>query len=156
MSNMQYSKTGLALTENFEGCRLKAYQDIRGIWTVGYGHTGPDVHVGMVITQGQAEALLAQDIQHAAEVVNRLVTVPVTQGEFDALTDFVYNLGEGHFAGSTLLKLLNEGNYQGAAAEFDKWSYAAAIQVAGLLRRRQAETAEFNHPDGNGPDITSA
>lgn len=154
MGNMTYSKTGLLLTENFEGCRLKAYQDIRGVWTVGYGHTGPDVHVGMVITQGQAEALLAQDIHHAADVVNRLVTVSLTQGEFDALTDFVYNLGEGHFAGSTMLKLLNAGNYHGAAAEFDKWSYAASIQVAGLLRRRQAETAEFN--SDTGPGTTSA
>lgn len=140
---MQYSKTGLQLTEQFEGLRLKAYQDVRGIWTIGYGHTGPDVHVGMVITQGQAEALLAQDVQTAADAVNRLVTVQLTQGEFDALVDFVFNAGVGHFESSTLLKLLNQGDYAGAADQLDRWSYAGAVQIAGLLRRRQAETAEF-------------
>ncbi len=141
---MQYSKKGLQVTEQFEGLRLKAYQDVKGVWTIGYGHTGPEVHVGMVITQGQAEALLAQDVQTAADAVNRLVTVQLTQGEFDALVDFVFNLGVGHFESSTLLKLLNQGDYAGAATQFDRWSFAGAVQIAGLLRRRDTEVVEFN------------
>jgi len=146
---MQYSKDGLHLTEQFEGLRLRSYQDIRGIWTVGYGHTGPDVHPGMVITFAQAEALLAQDVQHAADIINRVVTVPLTQGEFDALVDFTFNLGEGNFEKSTLHVKLNAGDYQGAAEEFEKWAHAGSEVVAGLLRRRQAEEAEFEKPDAN-------
>src|SRR5690349_7226751 len=102
----------------------------------------------MIITQGQAEALLAQDVQRAVDAVNRLVTVPLTQGEFDALVDFTFNAGVGHLESSTMLKLLNQGDYAGAAAQFDRWSFAGSVQAAGLLRRRQAETAEF---DAGGP-----
>jgi len=120
---------------------------VKGIWTIGFGHTGPDVHVGMIITQGQAEALLGLDILKASNAVNRLVTVQLTQGEFDALVDFVFNVGAGHFAGSTMLKLLNQGDHAGAAEQFDRWSFAGAVQIAGLLRRRQAETAEFTSGD---------
>lgn len=149
---MEYSKKGLQLTEQFEGLRLKAYQDVRGIWTIGYGHTGPDVHVGMIITKDQAEALLAQDVQKAASAVNHLVTVPLTQDEFDALVDFVFNVGSGHFGSSTMLKLLNQGDYTGAAHEFERWSHAGAAVVAGLLRRRQAEETEFESNDsGTAP-----
>jgi lysozyme len=98
----------------------------------------------MVITQAQADAWLLEDILWAAEVVNRVVTVTLTQGEFDALTDFVFNDGSGNFESSTMLRLLNSGNYAGAAAQFDLWDHAGGQVVAGLLRRRQAETTEFD------------
>ena len=106
---MNYSQSGLKMTEQFEACRLDAYQDIKGIWTVGYGHTGPDVYPGLSITPLQAEQFLLNDIQNAVNCVNSLVTVPLTQGEFDALTDFAFNYGCGAFAGSTMLRLLNAG-----------------------------------------------
>lgn len=144
MPNMQYSQSGLKLTEGFESCRLTAYQDIRGVWTIGWGHTGSDVVPGLTITQAQADALLLHDVQNAVNHVNHLVIVPLTQGEFDSLVDFAFNVGCGAFAGSTLLKLLNSGNYAGAAAQFDLWDHAAGKVVAGLLRRRQAETDLFN------------
>jgi len=140
---VNYSRSGLKLTESFEGCKLAAYQDSTGRWTIGYGHTGHDVYPGLEITQIQAEQFLLQDVQWASECINRLVMIQLSQSEFDALVDFCFNVGCGNFAGSTLLKLLNAGNISAAAQEFDKWDHAGGKVVAGLLRRRQAETAEF-------------
>src|SRR6185312_7091660 len=120
---MQYSKDGLHLTEREEGCRLTAYQDSVGVWTIGYGHTR-GVKEGDTCTLEEAEKFLQDDIQFAAAGVNRLVKVPLTQGEFDALVDFAFNLGVGALEHSTLLRLLNQGDYQGAAGEFEKWDKA--------------------------------
>jgi lysozyme len=143
---MQYSKDGLHLTEQFEGVRLTAYPDSAtggDPWNIGYGHTGPEVHSGMTITQEQAENYLMQDVAKAAADVNAKVTVEITQGEFDALVDFAFNCGCGNLNGSTLLKKLNAGDYEGAAHEFEKWDMAAGKHMAGLLRRRQAEELLF-------------
>ena len=141
---MIYSKIGLEqLTERFEGCRLVAYQDQRGIWTIGYGHTA-HVYEGQVCTKEQAECWLMQDTQTAQAGVNRLVHVPLTQGEFDALVDFTFNLGVGAFANSTLLTLVNDGKFEAAANEFEKWDHCGGQVVAGLLRRRLAEKETFN------------
>lgn len=143
--NMTYSReTCEHLTEQFEGCKLTAYQDVKGVWTIGYGHTGTDVRPGLVITQGTAEDLLLHDVQSAEFHVNHLVNVPLTQHEFDALVDFTFNVGSGNFASSTLLKLLNLRNYAAAALEFVKWNKSGGMVVAGLLRRRIAETEVFN------------
>lgn len=147
VNNLIYSGNGLALTEQFEGCELTAYQDQVGVWTIGYGHTGPDVTPGLTITQDQAQSLLAHDVLGAATCVNKVVTVQIAQEEFDALVDFVFNLGAGAFTGSTLLKELNAGNFSAAASQFDSWDHAGGAVVAGLLRRRQAETALFSTAD---------
>ena len=140
---MEYSRTGEQLTEQFESCRLVAYQDSKGVWTIGWGCTA-DVYPGQICTQAQADAWLMRDIQSAAEAVNRMVTVSLTQNEFDALVDFVYNCGSGNFAGSTLLRLLNQGDYAGAANEFERWDRSGGVVIAGLLRRRTAEKEEWN------------
>jgi len=137
---MEYSKTGIAHTEHEEGCRLTAYPD-QGGFSIGYGHRG--VAEGSTCTQEQAEAWLLEDIQWASAEVNRMVKVSLTQGEFDALVDFVFNIGPVHFESSTLLKKLNAGDYQGAAAEFERWDKAGGQVVAGLLSRRKAEEVEF-------------
>ena len=142
-NNFTYSQNGLNLTKQFEGLDLNAYQDQVGVWTIGYGHTGKDVHPGLTITQQQADNLLMQDTQSAAAAVNRLVTVAINQDEFDALVDFVFNLGQNALAGSTLLRKLNAGDFAGAAAEFPKWCHAGGKVVAGLVRRRQAEQQLF-------------
>jgi lysozyme len=139
---MKYSQQGLALTENFEGCRLLAYQDQVGRWTIGYGHTA-GVQQGQSCTLEQAEALLMADIAWAEAFVNHIVVRILTQGEFDALVDFTFNLGSGNLQSSTLLKLVNEGQFELASKEFEKWDLAGGKVVAGLLRRRQAEEAEF-------------
>ena len=139
---MNYSKTGLALTEQFEGLRLTAYQDQVGRWTCGYGHTA-GVQAGDTCTQAQAEAWLASDVSWAVQCVNLYVKIALTQGEFDSLCDFVFNLGSGSFQHSALLTLVNQRNFEAAAAEFEKWDHAGGQVVAGLLRRRIAEEAEF-------------
>lgn len=155
VNNLTYSKDGLTLTQQFEGCRLTAYQDQVGVWTIGYGHTGADVTSGLTITQDQAVALLTSDVAASASFVNQVVKVELKQNEFDALVDFVFNLGRGAFAGSTLLKELNAGNFSAAAAQFNRWSRAGGQVVAGLLRRRQAETAMFTGIEPGGGSSTN-
>ncbi len=140
---MTYSKAGLQLTERFEGCRLNAYPDTGGVWTIGYGHTH-GVHQGMTCTPEQAQIWLIKDTQAAADAVNRLVSVLLKQSEFDALVDFVFNLGAGAFARSTMLKDLNAGNLAAAALQFPLWDRDAGRVLAGLLHRRLAEESEFN------------
>jgi len=162
VNDFTYSQNGLALTEQFEGCNLTAYQDMVGVWTIGYGHTGKDVQAGLAITLSQAQALLLSDVSASATFVNQAVTVALDQSEFDALVDFVFNLGRGAFAGSTLLKDLNAGNFTTAAAQFDLWDRAGGNVVAGLLRRRQDETALFTETaqpvqqQSAGNDVTNA
>lgn len=140
---MVYSNTGLKLTEGFEGCRLTAYYDLAHVLTIGYGHTGPDVTPGMTITAAQAEGMLVDDIASAAACVNTAVTAPLTQGEFDALVDFVFNIGCKAFCKSTLRHLLNLEQYAEAAQQFGLWDKASGQVVARLLRRRAAEAQEF-------------
>ena len=143
---MNYSKNGLHLTENFEGLRLTAYPDPAthgDPWTIGYGHTGAEVHQGMTITQEQAEEFLMQDVQKVVQTVNSKVHTDLTQNEFDALVDFVFNCGAGNFAGSTLLRKINAGDMEGAALEFEKWTHADGKVMAGLIKRRHAEAVLF-------------
>jgi lysozyme len=140
---MNYSLTGEHLTENFEGCKLHSYLDVKGVWTIGYGHTGLGATPGAVITQEQADVLLMQDLQSAVDTVNSEVTVILTQSQFDALVDFVYNCGSGNFDHSTLLKLVNAEEFHLASNEFVKWNKSGGIVYAGLTRRRQEETIEF-------------
>lgn len=143
VNNLTYDGTGLSLTEQCEGCQLTAYQDQVGKWTIGYGHTGSDVTPGLTITMDQAQQLLQQDVAKASACVNDNVTVQLTQDEFDALVDFVFNLGPGNFEGSTLLRDLNTGDFTAAAGQFELWDHAGGAVVAGLLRRRQQEEALF-------------
>lgn len=145
VNNLTYSPKGLVLTESFEGCKLVAYADplAHGLPTVGYGHTGPDVVVGAVWTLAQCEQALAHDVAWASKVVNNLVTKTLTQNQFDALVDFVYNVGSGNFASSTLLKLVNLAQWGSAALEFLRWDKAKGVPVAGLTRRRNAEMKLF-------------
>lgn len=144
MNNFQYSQHGLDITESFEGLRLEAYKDVAGVLTIGYGHTGSDVHLGWTITSEQAQTLLQSDIASAVSCVNSSVTVPMNQNQFDALVDFTFNVGRGSFLLSTLLKLLNLGDYLGASGQFQKWIYAGGEVQPGLIRRRDAESGLFN------------
>ncbi|MHA7871037.1 MAG: lysozyme, partial [Hyphococcus sp.] len=111
---MKISESGIALLKRFEGLELEAYQDIAGIWTIGYGHTG-NVQPGQRITEREAEALLRRDLKSREDAVGRAVNVPLNQNEFDALVSFVYNVGANAFRRSTALKRLNRDNRMGAA-----------------------------------------
>jgi len=140
--NMEYSQSGLHLTEQFEGCRLNAYQDQDGRWTIGYGHAN-GVTPGMVCTLDQAEAWLSQDIAWAVATVNQHVHVEISQGIFDSLVDFTFNLGSSSFEHSTLLQLVNNDDLTDAINQFERWDKVGGVEVAGLLRRRIAEEQEF-------------
>ena len=139
---MQISKAGLDLIKQFEGLYLKAYSCPAGVPTIGYGHTA-GVAMGQSITQQQADDYLRRDVRQFERAVSRLVRVPLTQGQFDALVSFAFNLGEGALAQSTLLRLLNAGDYAGAAAQLDRWNKAGGRVLPGLVRRRAAERALF-------------
>ena len=140
---MNISQKGIDLIKKFEGCRLTAYRCPANILTIGYGHTGSDVVTGQKITQEQAEKLLKSDLLVHCNNVSRLVKVPLTQNQFDALVSFEFNVGYGNFASSTMLKLLNQKKYREAAAQFDRWVYANRKVLAGLVKRRAAEKALF-------------
>ena len=141
---MEYttSKEGTNLIKSFEGCRLTSYQDVAGIWTIGYGHTG-NVRPGMSITQEQADSFLQSGLKKFERCINRCVAVPLTQNMFDALVSFTYNVGTGALQRSTLLRKLNRGDTEGAAAEFDKWIHAGKKVFPGLVRRRREEKELF-------------
>jgi lysozyme len=136
-------QAGLALIKGFEGLRLQAYKCPAGVWTIGYGHTGSDVTPGLAISSQQAEDLLKKDLTRFENAVFKLVSVTVTQNQFDALVSFCYNLGEGALGKSTLLKLLNAGDAAAAADQFLKWDKAGGKTLAGLTRRRVAERDLF-------------
>lgn len=137
------SEAGQRLIAKFEGLRLDSYQDQKGVWTIGYGHTGPDVTPGLSITQELAEHLLSKDLQVAELVVNHTVKVLLDQNEFDALVSFVFNLGGRSLANSTLLTLLNKGDKAGAAAQFKRWNHVGGVENLGLTKRRAAEAELF-------------
>jgi len=130
------------LVKHFEGLRLQAYLCPAGVPTIGYGHTA-GVALGQTITAAQAEQFLAQDLTAAAGQVDKLVTVALNPQQRGALASFVFNLGAGNLKSSTLLKLLNGGDYAGAAGEFGKWVKAAGKTLPGLVARRAAEAALF-------------
>lgn len=144
---MQTSEKGIALIKQFEGCKLTAYQDSVGVWTIGYGWTRPvdgkPIRAGMTIKQETAERLLKTGLVSYESDVSRLVKVGLTQGQFDALVSFTYNLGARSLSTSTLLRKLNAGDYAGAADEFLRWNKAGGKVLNGLTRRREAERALF-------------
>lgn len=137
------SSVGEDLIKSFEALRLKAYQDQRGIWTCGWGHTGPDVVEGTVCTPEQAETWFLHDTQAAVHGVDASLTTNVTQNQFDAMASLTFNVGVGAEAHSTLARLVNARDFAGAAAEFPKWDHVNGVQNAGLLRRRLAEQTLF-------------
>lgn len=147
---MRTSPNGIGLIKRFEGLELEAYQDIAGVWTIGYGHTGPDVRPGMRISEREAEELLKQDLKPREEAVARLTTVPLNQNEFDALVSFVYNVGAEAFRKSTARRRLNAGDRVGAGEALTWWNKATVggvlRVVTGLTRRRAAERALFLEP----------
>ncbi len=149
---MRISINGINLIKEFEGLRLEAYQDIVGVWTIGYGHTGSDVHPGLTIDDSIAVELLHLDLRKFEDGLNSMVKVELTQNQFDALMSFVYNVGLGGkdksgkligFAGSTMLKFLNVSDFLNAALEFPKWRKAGGKVQSALVDRRKKEQELF-------------
>lgn len=163
MTRGTLAAAGLKLLEKFEGRERRAYKDSAGLWTIGIGHLiKPDEmakYVGRVvtidgkprgsieITDAEVDRLAQQDTAIAEAWVRRLVTVPLTENQRHALVSFVFNLGGGSLASSTLLRKLNASDYEGAAGEFPKWNKARVngvlTEVKGLTARRLAEQVLF-------------
>jgi lysozyme len=166
----EINQAGVDLIKSFEGLgdgnpatvNLDPYLDPIGIWTIGWGHAiwdGNDFLRGANnkrraaalypggITLPQAEALLRADLLDSCRDVQTVVTQPISDNQFAALTSFAYNCGIGNLNKSTLLRLVNAGDFSGAAAEFGKWNKAAGKVLPGLTKRRAAEAALFNTPD---------
>ena len=136
------NKNGLLLIKSFEGLRLKAYKDAVGIWTIGYGTTR-GVRPGQTITEAQAVQFLQEDLTRFEKSINEVVRTPINDNQFSALACFTYNVGPGAFRSSTLLRKLNAGDIRGAADELLRWDKAGGRTLAGLTRRRKAETLLF-------------
>ena len=140
---MNLSAIGETLIKSFEQFRAKAYQDEGGIWTAGWGHTGPDVVEGTTCTDQQAQDWFLADVREAVRVNQEL---PCNQYQFDAVVSFTFNVGIGAEQHSTLVKLIHAGDMDGAANEFLKWNHVNGKVSAGLTRRRQAERDLFVTP----------
>lgn len=142
---MQLSTAGLELIKRSEGFRGKVYTDVAGFPTIGYGHrvTPPESFPGGV-DEARAAVILARDILETEREVARLVRVALTQGQFDALVDFCYNLGAGRLAGSSLLRELNAGRHDAAGEQLLSWDHAGGQVNAGLKARREAEFQLWN------------
>lgn len=139
---MKTSKTGLNLIKRFEGFRAEAYKCPARIWTIGYGHTN-GVKKGMVIDELKAETFLSIDVQKCEYAINTLVKTELNQNQFDALVSFIYNVGTGAFAKSTMLKFLNAKHFPLAAGQFDRWNKVNGVVSKGLISRRNAEKKLF-------------
>ena len=137
------SQTGIDLIKQYEGCKLKAYQDSAKIWTIGFGTT-KGITRGMVITPEEAEDLFRGDLIFSEDCIKRLVKVELTQNEFDALVSWTYNLGCGSLRRSTMLKHINRQEHKMLVTlEMKKWNKAKGRVLKGLTRRREAEAKLF-------------
>ena len=139
---MKTSLEGINLIKHFEGCELEAYKCPAGVWTIGYGHI-KGVQQGDVITEQQADDMLVEELEEYENYIHNLVSCPLNQNQFDALVSWVYNLGSSNLQASTLLKVLNAGDYEGVPAQIMRWNKAGGKVLEGLTRRRQAEADLF-------------
>lgn len=149
---MKISANGIAVAHYFESCKLEAYPDPGSSdgrpWTIGWGHTGPEVVKGLKWTQKQADDAFVIDIAKFERGALDLVKLSLTQGQFDALVIFAYNVGLHPLKTSTLLRMLNAGNYLGAQEQFKRWNKNDGKVMRGLTRRRAAEAALFGGSSG--------
>ena len=143
---MNTSEQGVFSIKTNEGCRLVAYKSVPSDpWTIGYGST-QGVYKGMIVTESQADRMLRDYLAISDKEISSMLKVIVNQNQFDALSDFCYNLGTGALKGSTLLKVLNGGDYLKAADQFLVWDMAGGKHLAGLHARRMRERVLFLKP----------
>lgn len=155
---MKTSRDGIALIKRWEGCRLTAYPDPGtggDPWTIGYGHTSaagePKVVRGLKITQQEADDILVRDLAKYEAAVDRALTRSPTQPQFDACVSLCYNIGQGAFAGSTVVRKFNAGDITGSADAFLLWNKAGSKVMQGLVNRREAERLHFLKASATAP-----
>ena len=140
--SMNISQEGLELIKKFEGCELEAYVCAAGVWTIGYGST-KGVKEGDSISQDEADKLLLHEMDEYEGYITDNVTVDLKQNQFDSLVSWVFNLGPTNLKASTMLKVLNLGNFEGVPEQMKRWNKANGKTLDGLIRRREAETLLF-------------
>ena len=143
MTTRKITQDGLDFIQDVEGCKLYAYLDTGGVWTIGVGHTGPEVVKGLTCSMEQALQWLKEDSEEAQEAIRQSVEGLLTQNQFNALVSFVFNVGVSAFSKSTMLKFINKGDFDGAAKEFTKWNKDNGKEVLGLSKRRILEQSVF-------------
>ena len=143
---MKTSSTGRAFIRDVEGEELTKYRCSAGVPTIGVGHTGPDVKIGMTITKAQSEALLVADLARFEKAVAAAIKVPLTQSQFDALVSLAFNIGADAFSKSTLVRVLNGGYYDQVGAQLARWNKVDGKPNKGLTARRAREAALFVKP----------
>lgn len=131
--------TGPSGSDGLEGVRYKPYQDVVGVWTVCYGHTGKDIMLGKTYTETECRALLNKDLNVVARQINPYIKVKIPETTRGALYSFVYNVGAGSFQSSTLLRKINQGDISGACDQLRRWTYAGGKEWKGLVTRREIE-----------------
>ena len=139
---MKISLEGLSLIKKFEGCELEAYKCAAGVWTIGYGST-KEVKEGDTLTQGEADYLLRHEMDEYEGYVKDSVTVDLDQNQFDALVSWVFNLGPSNLKASTMLKVLNNKEFEEVPSQIKRWNKAGGKVLQGLIRRREAEALLF-------------
>ena len=152
-SEMHISDEGINIIKHFEGCptdedgNCVAYQDAVGVWTIGFGHI-KDVQEGDKWSKEKADFMLRRELEDEYEsYINDYVHVPLVQCQFDALCSWVYNLGPANLKKSTLLKVLNNGEYDKVGEQIKRWNKAGGKVLQGLVRRREAEALLFEGKD---------
>lgn len=144
---MQISDRGLNIIKEFEQLHLSAYLDPNSIPTIGWGHTGHDVHMGQIITVERATELLTSDVKIAVNNINAKVHAVLNQNQFDALCSFVFNVGTTNFNNSHLLIVINTHLFANVPIQMRRWDHGNGnVILPGLLRRREAEIALWNTP----------
>jgi lysozyme len=150
------SAAGIALIKRFEGLRTAAYRDAAGVLTIGYGHTSkagpPLVHEGMTITPREADMILSRDVRKFEERVAKAVKVPLNQAQFDSLVSFIFNTGR--LEDTTLLRVLNRGDYAAVPAQMMRWTRAGGKTLQGLVNRRAAEASKWSSMPAPKPPPT--
>ncbi|KAF4513807.1 UNVERIFIED_CONTAM: hypothetical protein B566_EDAN011729 [Ephemera danica] len=141
------SDNGIELLKKFEGCKTTAYKGSDNVWTIGYGHTGPEVVEGLKITQQQATDYLKSDLTKFENIVSGALNKPVNQNQFDALVVFSYNIGGTAFKNSTALEMINAGKYDAVPEAMEKWNKVKGVVSQGLQNRRAAEVDLWNTPE---------
>ena len=143
---MKISQEGISLIKKFEGCEYNSYKCAADVLTIGYGHT-KDVKEGDLVTQQEAENLLTKDLEEFEESVIEAVDMPMSQHQFDALVSWTFNLGPNNLKSSSMLKVLNSGNYEDVPEQIKRWNKAGGKVLDGLIRRREAEALLFSGED---------
>jgi lysozyme len=139
---MKISQEGLSLIKKFEGCELEAYKCAAGVWTIGYGST-KGVKEGDTLTKEETDNLLLHEMDEYEGYVLEAVEMPLSQHQFDAIVSWTFNLGPSNLKASTMLKVLNKGNYEDVPAQIKRWNKAGGKVLEGLIRRREAEALLF-------------